>query len=224
MPGAGLAVESRGRHYRRMALKQEDRDSAEWLRGLNAEGPAREEAVTRLHSLLLRVARSEAARRSAGLPERGREEVDDLCHQAASDAAMVILRKLPEFRGDSRFTTWACKFALFEISTRLRRHAWRHRRIDPDEQVWERLADSAPPALTRLEQTETLHCLQRAIRDDLTDRQRLIFQAAVLDEVPIDVLAERLDSTRGAIYKILYDSRGRLRKAIARSEGQEERV
>ena len=224
MPGAGLAVESRGRHYRRMALKQEDRDSAEWLRGLNAEGPAREEAVTRLHSLLLRVARSEAARRSAGLPERGREEVDDLCHQAASDAAMVILRKLPEFRGDSRFTTWACKFALFEISTRLRRHAWRHRRIDPDEQVWERLVDSAPPTQARLEHAETLECLKRAIRDDLTDRQRLVFQAAVLEEVPIDVLADRLDSTRGAIYKILYDSRGRLRKAIARSEGQEERV
>lgn len=224
MPGAGLAVESRGRHYRRMALKQEDRDSAEWLRGLNAEGPAREEAVTRLHSLLLRVARSEAARRSAGLPERGREEVDDLCHQAASDAAMVILRKLPEFRGDSRFTTWACKFALFEISTRLRRHAWRHRRIDPDEQVWERLVDSAPPTQARLEHAETLECLKRAIRDDLTDRQRLVFQAAVLEEVPIDVLADRLDSTRGAIYKILYDSRARLRQAIARSEGQEERV
>ena len=224
MPGAGLAVESRGRHYRRMALKQEDRDSAEWLRGLNAEGPAREEAVTRLHSLLLRVARSEAARRSAGLPERGREEVDDLCHQAASDAAMVILRKLPEFRGDSRFTTWACKFALFEISTRLRRHAWRHRRIDPDEQVWERLVDSAPPTQARLEHAETLECLKRAIRDDLTDRQRLVFQAAVLEEVPIDVLADRLDSTRGAIYKILYDSRARLRQAIARSEGKEERV
>lgn len=207
-----------------MALKQEDRDSAEWLRGLSAEGPTREEAVTRLRGLLLRVARSEAARRSASLPERGREEVDDLCHQAASDAAMVILRKLPEFRGDSRFTTWACKFALFEISTRLRRHAWRHRRIDPDEQVWDRLADAAPPTLARLEQAETLQCLKRAIRDDLTDRQRLVFQAAVLDEVPIDVLAERLDSTRGAIYKILYDSRARLRQAIARSEGKEERV
>jgi RNA polymerase sigma-70 factor (ECF subfamily) len=207
-----------------MALKADDRDSAEWLRGLNAEGPTREEAVTRLCALLLRVARSEAARRSASLPERGQEEVDDLCHQAASDAAMAILRKLPEFRGDSRFTTWACKFALFEISTRLRRHTWRHRRIDTDEQVWERLADSVPTTLTRLEQTETLHSLQRAIRDDLTDRQRLIFQAAVLDEVPIDVLAERLDSTRGAIYKILHDSRARLRQAIARSEGKEERV
>jgi RNA polymerase sigma-70 factor (ECF subfamily) len=221
---AGLAVESRGRHYRAMGLKEGERDSSDWLRGLNAEGPAREEAVTRLRALLLQVARSEAARRSASLPERGREEVDDLCHQAASDAAMAILRKLPEFRGDSRFTTWACKFALFEISTRLRRHAWRHRRIDLDEQVWDRLADSAPLALTRLEHTETLHSLQRAIRDDLTDRQRLIFQAAVLDEVPIDVLAERLDSTRGAIYKILHDSRARLRQAIARSEGKEERV
>ncbi|HEU5154983.1 MAG TPA: sigma-70 family RNA polymerase sigma factor [Gemmatimonadales bacterium] len=207
-----------------MASKEADRDSAEWLRGLNAEGPTREEAVTRLRALLLRVARAVATQRRASLPDRGWEEVDDLCHQAASDAAMAILRKLPEFRGDSRFTTWACKFAMFEISTRLRRHAWRHRKIEVDEQVWDRLADSAPPALTRLEQNETLHSLQRAIRNDLTDRQRLIFQAAVLDEVPIDVLAERLDSTRGAIYKILHDARARLRKAIAHSEGKEERV
>ena len=207
-----------------MASKEEDRDSAEWLRSLTADEPTREEAITRLRALLLRVARAEAIRRSVSLPERGREEVDDLCHQAASDAAMAILRKLPEFRGDSRFTTWACKFAMFEISTRLRRHAWRHRKIEPDEQIWDRLADSAPAALTRLEQTETLHCLQRAIREDLTDRQRLIFQAAVLDEVPIDVLAERLDSSRGAIYKILHDARARLRRAMARIEGKEERV
>lgn len=158
------------------------------------------------------------------MPDRGWEEVDDLCHQAASDAAMAILSKLPDFRGDSRFTTWACKFAMFEISTRLRRHAWRHRKIELDERVWDRLADSAPPALTRLEQTETLHCLERAIRQDLTDRQRLVFQAAVLDEVPIDVLAERLESNRGAIYKVLHDARARLRKAVARSEGKEERV
>jgi RNA polymerase sigma-70 factor, ECF subfamily len=207
-----------------MALTEADRDSAEWLRGLKAEGPTRDEAVTRLRALLLRVARALAARRNASMPERGREEIDDLCHQAASDAAMAILRKLPEFRGDSRFTTWACKFAMFEISTRLRRHAWRHRRIEPDERVWDRLADSAPPMLTRLEHTETLECLKRAIREDLTDRQRMVFQAAVLDEVPIDVLAERLDSSRGAIYKTLHDARTRLRGAIAKSEDKENRV
>jgi len=207
-----------------MALRQDDQESAGWLRDLKAEGPVHEAAVTRLRALLLRVARAVATRRNASLPDRGREEIDDLCHQAASDAAMAVLRKLPEFRGDSRFTTWACKFAMFEISTRLRRHAWRHRRIEPDERVWDRLADSAPPILTRLEHTETLECLKRAIREDLTDRQRMVFQAAVLDEVPIDVLAERLDSSRGAIYKTLHDARTRLRVAIARSEDKEERV
>jgi RNA polymerase sigma-70 factor (ECF subfamily) len=206
-----------------MALKQDDQESAAWLRELKAEGPIREAAVTRLRALLLRVARAEAARRSGSLPDRGHEEVDDLCHQAASDAAMAILRKLDEFRGESRFTTWACKFALFEVSTRLRRHVWRHRRIDPDDQIWERLADSGPPALAVLEHSETLALLKRAIREQLTDRQRMIFQAAVLEEVPIDVLAERLDSSRGAIYKILHDSRAKLRRAIE-SEEKEERV
>ena len=206
-----------------MALKQDDQESAAWLRDLKAEGPTREAAVTRLSALLLRVARAEATRRSGSMPDRGREEVDDLCHQAASDAAMAILRKLAEFRGESRFTTWACKFALFEVSTRLRRHAWRHRRIDPDEQIWERLADSAPPALAILEHSETLGLLKRAIRERLTDRQRMIFQAAVLEEVPIDVLAERLESSRGAIYKILHDSRAKLRRALE-SEEKGERV
>lgn len=206
-----------------MRLNQDDQESAAWIRDLKAEGPIREAAVTRLRALLLRVARAEAARRSGSMPDRGREEVDDLCHQAASDAAMAILRKLAEFRGESRFTTWACKFALFEVSTRLRRHAWRHRRIDPDEQIWERLADSAPPALAILEHSETLGLLKRAIKDRLTDRQRMVFQAAVLEEVPIDVLAERLDSSRGAIYKILHDSRAKLRRALE-SEGKEERV
>jgi RNA polymerase sigma-70 factor (ECF subfamily) len=63
--------------------------------------------------------------------------------------------------------------------------------------------------------------LLRAIREELTERQRLVFQAAILDDVPIDVLAERLASSRGAIYKILHDARGKLRRAMVR-EGREE--
>ena len=136
---------------------------------------------------------------------------------------MGILRKLTEFRGDARFTTWACKFAIFEISTRLRRHAWRQRRLTTDESIWETLPDSAPPALAVLQGRETLARLQRAVREELTDRQRRVFQAVVLEEVPIDVLAERMNSTRGALYKILHDARTRLRRALERGERQEER-
>jgi len=217
---SALAAGSPGRHDLPMATAQLDQESAAWVRDLGPDAPGREAAIARLHALLLRVARAEAARRGATLPERGRDEVDDLCHQAASDAALAVLRKLGEFRGEARFTTWACKFAMFEISTRLRRHAWREYRIESDERVWDTLPDTMPHALATLQRTETLDFLWRAMRELLTARQRQVFQAAVLDEVPIDVLADRLGSTRGAIYKVLHDARRTLRLAMARA-GQE---
>ena len=200
-----------------------DQESAAWVGELAADSPARDAAVARLHALLPRVTRAECARRKATIPDRGRDELDDLCVQAANDALLGILRKLTEFRGDARFTTWAYKFAIFEISTRLRRHAWRQRRLTTDDSVWESLPDSAPPALAVLQGSETLARLQQAVREELTERQRQVFQAAVLEEVPIDVLAERMDSTRGAVYKILHDARTKLRSALARGERQEER-
>jgi RNA polymerase sigma-70 factor (ECF subfamily) len=197
-----------------------DQASAAWVRDLRLDAPERELAVGRLHALLLRVARAEAARRRNSLPERAREEVDDLCQQAASDSTLAVLRKVADFRGQSRFTTWACKFAIFEISTRLRRHAWRQRRIEPDERVWETLPDSMPATLDQLQRKEILEVLERAVREQLTERQRLVFQAAILEQVPIDVLAERLSSTRGAVYKILHDARNKLRRAMTQA-GQE---
>lgn len=192
-----------------------DLDSVRWLRELGADGASRDAAAARLHDLLLRVARGEAARRRSTLPDRGLEELDDLCAQAAGDATMAVLAKLADFRGEARFTTWACKFVIFEISTRLRRHAWRHRRVETDETVWERLPDQRRSALESIQDQEVLGALDRAIGQDLTGRQRLVFRAAVLDEVPIDVLAERLGSSRGAIYKTLHDARRKLRQALA---------
>lgn len=197
-----------------MPSQELDQESAAWVRELGGTGSAREAAASRLHALLVRVARAECARRRTSLPERGRDEVDHLAMQAANDALMAILRKLPEFRGAARFTTWACKFVIFEVSTRIRRHAWRERRIEPDESVWDALPDAAPTALTTIATVELMTALQRAVREELTERQRQVFQAAAMDEVPIDVLAERLGSSRGAIYKILHDARSKLRRAL----------
>lgn len=193
-----------------------DADSRAWLQDLRAEGAGRDRAATRLHELLLRVARAEAVRRRSRLPDEVLDELDDLGVQAASDAVVAVLRKLDEFRGTARFTTWACKFVILEFSTRLRRRVWRGRPVETDETIWERLADTAPSALKAVEQRELLDALGRAVERDLTERQRLVFRAAVLDEVPIDVLAERLDSSRGAIYKVLHDARARLRESLAR--------
>jgi RNA polymerase sigma-70 factor (ECF subfamily) len=201
-----------------------EQESTTLLQDLLQPGVVRDAAISRLHALLVRVARAEAARRQSRLPDRVLEEVDDLCVQAANDAVMNILRKLGEFRGTARFTTWACKFVIFEVSTRLRRHAWRHRPVETDEAVWNQLPDRTPSALRALESQELSLALQQAVRNRLTDRQRIVFQAATIDEVPIDVLAERFNSSRGAIYKTLHDARRKLREALTSAGHMEDRA
>jgi RNA polymerase sigma-70 factor (ECF subfamily) len=200
-----------------------DQESATWLRDLQDIGGARDDAIARLHALLVRVARGEAGRRRATFPIRAADEVDDLCMQAANDALMAVLAKLDTYRGAARFTTWACKFVIFEASTRLRRHAWRERKVELDETVWDRLPDTAPPILKQLEHDQLVVALHRAVAEQLTDRQRLIFQSVTMEDVPIDVLAERLGTSRGAIYKTLHDARAKLRRALT-DAGHAERV
>ena len=200
-----------------------DAESTSWLRDLQGEGAVRDEAIARLHTMLVRVARGEAVRRRTTLPARAAEEVDDLCVQAANDALMAILSKLDTYRGAARFTTWACKFVILEASARLRRHAWRERKVELDDTIWDRLSDQAPLALKRLEDDQMIGALHRAVDAHLTERQRLIFQSVTMDDVPIDVLAERLGSTRGAIYKTLHDARAKLRRALTDAGYAEQR-
>ena len=197
-----------------------DPDSEAWVRDLDASSPTRERAAARLHALLLRIARSEGARRLLTVPPRGREELDDLCMHAANDALLGVLAKLRDFSGQSRFTTWAAKFVIYEISTRLRRHAWRQRRISTDGEVLDQMVDPAPHPLAALQGSEALAQLNRAMHEQLSERQRMVFRAAVLEEVPIDVLAGRLESTRGAIYKMVHDVRRKLRRALDDMHGE----
>ena len=168
-------------------------------------GPRREDAVAELHALLLRAARLELRRRG--------ELDDDLAVEAADDALLAVLAKLDEFRGASRFTTWAYKFALLEAGVKARRRAWRGREIAIDEERWPEIPDTGLSAHERLEQDELLRTLKEAVRTQLTPRQREVFVALALNGVPIDVLAERLGSTRGALYKTLHDARRKLREA-----------
>jgi RNA polymerase sigma-70 factor, ECF subfamily len=200
-----------------------DPESTAWIADLSSDGPVREVATARLHGILLRVARAESARRRSSLPSLASGEVDDLCLQAAADALMAILSKLPEFRGAARFTTWACKFVIFEISTKLRRSAWRDSRVETDEAVWETISDRAPPPLGAMLDAELDTALQQAIAEALTPAQRQVFKAAAIDQVPIDVLAERLNRSRGAIYKMLHDARTKLRQALI-AAGHGERI
>jgi RNA polymerase sigma-70 factor (ECF subfamily) len=189
-------------------------DSLEWLRELRGHGAEREDAVTRLHALLLRGARFEVARRRAALPYLRGSDLDDVAHQAADDALVSVLARLDSFRGASRFTTWAYKFALLEAAVKLRKRAWQDREVPLDSETWSLVSSAALGPEAEVEQGELLAAIQEAIEEGLTAHQRTVLVAIALNDVPIDVLAERLGTTRGALYKTLHDARRSLRRRL----------
>jgi RNA polymerase sigma-70 factor (ECF subfamily) len=189
--------------------------SKAWLEGLQASGAEHDRCIAELHDLLLRVARHETSRRSRSFRLAG-AEFDDVVNQAADDALIAIKAKVSDFRGESRFTTWAYRFVVFEVSTKVGRHVWRNRPAAIDDDAWEQIPDSlgTSPQLA-IEQQEALAVLRRAIDDDLTDLQRRVFVAIALNQVPMDAFARELGSNRNAIYKTLFDARRKLRASLA---------
>jgi RNA polymerase sigma-70 factor (ECF subfamily) len=190
-------------------------ESRTWVAALRAESPEREAAIARLHALLLRAARFEVSRRRAALAHVRGEELDDLATQAADDALVAVLAKLDDYRGASRFTTWAYKFALLEAGTRLRRRAWQEREVVLEPESWPPAVEAGDGPHAQAERGELMRALAHAIGDCLTAHQREVLVALAINGVPIDVLAERLATTRGALYKTLHDARRTLRGHLA---------
>jgi RNA polymerase sigma-70 factor (ECF subfamily) len=205
-----------------------DTQSRAWITDLEDSGQRRDEAVARLHELLLSAARFEVNRRRATLPHLRGDDFDDLAMQSADDALVAVLSKLDSYRGDSKFTTWAYKFALLEAAVKLRRRAWQGREVPLEPETWPLLSAGDPSPQLSAEYGELFEELQNAISDRLTPHQREVLVATTFNGVPIDVLAQRLNTTRGALYKTLHDARQKLRACLAArgmtigEEGKEE--
>jgi RNA polymerase sigma-70 factor (ECF subfamily) len=191
---------------------QLDPESRAWVDALRAKD---EEAIARLHGLLLRAAHFEVARRRPLLPHLRGGDLDDLAAQAADDALVGVLRRLDDFRGASRFTTWAYKFALYEAAVKLRKRAWQGREVPLEPEGWSVLSSAGLAPDAEAEQGELVAALQEAIANVLTPHQRRVLVALAVNGVPIDVLAERLGTNRGALYKTLHDARRKLRRELA---------
>jgi RNA polymerase sigma-70 factor (ECF subfamily) len=186
----------------------------DWVVALRAGGQEQDLAITRLHALLLRAARFEAARRRPLLAGVGRQDLDDLALQAADDALVAVLARLDSFRGESRFTTWAWKFAINQTAVTVRRRAWQGREIPLEPGAWDLVPDRGDQPQQHAEDAAVLAAVRQGIAA-LTPHQRDVLVALALNEVPIDVLAERLGTTRGALYKTLHDARRNLRRHLA---------
>jgi RNA polymerase sigma-70 factor, ECF subfamily len=190
-------------------------ESREWVQALSGTGSEREDAVERLHALLLQAARFEVNRRRRLGAWTSTVDADDLATQAADDALVPVIRKLHPYRGDSRFTTWAYKFALIEAAVKLRTRSWHDREIPLEAEAWARIRDTRTSLAGQAEALELIDAVRDAIADVLTPHQTAVLLALTLNDVPIDVLAERRRTTRGALYKTLHDARRKLRTRLA---------
>jgi RNA polymerase sigma-70 factor (ECF subfamily) len=190
-----------------------DRDTQQWLAGLRADGRERDRVTALLHVYLLRVARTEVRQMGIGRYITG-AELDDLAHQAAADSMMAIFRKLDEFRGESKFTTWAYRFVALDVKGKLGRHFWL-RPFVPLENV--EIAGPGP-ATGDPEEMARWHALlegvSRALDQDLTAHQRLAFIELVWGGNTPDGLARQLGTNRNAIYKLIFDARRKIRTRL----------
>jgi RNA polymerase sigma-70 factor (ECF subfamily) len=179
-----------------------------WVDDLRERRP---DALDELHALLLKAARFEVSRRRALHPHVRAELTEDLAAQAAGDALVSVLRRLDDFRGESRFTTWAYKFALLEAAVKVRRLAWQAREVTVEPEAWARFGGDAGSPPRAAEERELLAAVTAGIETALSERQRSVLVALTIEGVPIDVLAERLGTNRNALYKTLHDARRKLR-------------
>src|SRR5207302_11383663 len=146
----------------------------EWHLDLHADGARGDEAVARLHGLLLRAARFEVFRRRGSLPQLSAVELDELAQDAADDAAVSVLRRLGDFRGESSFRTWAYKFALLEAAVKVRRRAWRDREVTLEPEYWESLAHAGPGPDDDADSCGLLQAVRESTRTPTTTQQRQV--------------------------------------------------
>lgn len=183
----------------------------DWLGGLTAAGAVRDDAIRRLHELMLRAARFKLSRMGEAA-RLGQARADEIVQSSADDAVVAILARLSSFEGRSRFTTWAYKFGILHTATAVRRELWSHVEVDLSSipEPTSRLGDP----VAHVEGLALSEALRRCITQSLTPHQQRILIAIAVEGVPIDVIADRLHTTRNTVYKTLHDARRRLRGAL----------
>lgn len=128
---------------------------------------------------------------------------------------MSITRRLPSFRGESRFTTWAYKFVILEVSGKLGRHFWSSSQVTLEPENW----DQVPARLgvtpeAAAEAGELFAAVRSIVETQLTPWQREIFVALLVHGISADALAVKLQTNRNAIYKVMFDVRRKIRSTL----------
>ncbi len=197
------------------------RSDEEWIQALSGTGSQQDEAINDLRQLLLRAALFTLSRYLNDLDDLSHSDRLALAEESSQEALIAILGHLSGFRGDSKFTTWAYKFAINISLAHARREGLRHfsRALGSNAtNGFDGFASNNRHTATDIESrvmlAEVIAVLEEAIQHDLTDRQRQVLSLNVFEHVPMDGVVQHLQTNRNAVYKLLYDARKKLKRAL----------
>lgn len=197
------------------------RTNTEWLNDLRAPDPIQAQALQNLRDYLVRAAAAYLERQWERAARLEYSELLQLAQDLAQEALLDILKKLDTFRGESRFTTWAYKFVIKAAAEELRRRRWQNLSLEtpfPLEDL-PPLADSlangkSPDPEKALLRQAVWEALRRIVAEDLTERQRTVFIALIIQDTPVEEVARQLQTPPNNVYKILHDARKKLKRRL----------
>jgi RNA polymerase sigma-70 factor (ECF subfamily) len=200
----------------------ETRTNQAWLDELAAGGPVQEAAIADLRQLLLRAALFFFSRNLADFGGLSHAEILQQAEDCAQDALIAVMNHLRDFRGDSKFSTWAYKFAINTSLMAARKERWKGISLDELTEKGEQIADewltrdssdgAAPEKMAM--QAELRATIREVIEHNLTEKQRQVLLLMVFNEVPMDEVVQRLGSNRNSVYKLLHDARMKLKSSL----------
>jgi RNA polymerase sigma-70 factor, ECF subfamily len=204
-----------------MHSMSDPRTNQEWLHDLNTSGEKQAAAITDLRDLLLRATLYFFNRNLSDFGGMNRDEILQCAEDCAQEALIAIMNHLSDFRGDSKFSTWAYKFAINMALMTARRQRWKGKSLDQlsvsngrfFEWALQEGSSASMPDRSAI-QREISDIIQEVIESELTDRQRQVLILVVFHEVPMDEVVQRLGTNRNAIYKMLHDARRKLKMSL----------
>lgn len=198
------------------------RTNEEWLSALRGSGPKYETAVSDLGEALRKAALFYLRRHRAELSELADDEIEALAEDSGQEACVSVLGKLDSFRGEAHLLTWASKFAVGNALVAFRKRQWRDLSLDRLPDGWQQPAETlisrdgwGHPELAA-SRNEVWQVLRETSKQDLTDKQREVFNYILIHGVNAEVVAARMGMTANAVYKLTHDARRKFKSALER--------
>jgi RNA polymerase sigma-70 factor, ECF subfamily len=194
------------------------RNNEQWLDDLRSADAPREAALADLRQVILN-----------GLPYALNKWLpsDDprfapLAEEVTQETLVRVLDRLDTFQGLSQFTTWVQKIAIRFALTELRRKRWENVSLehltDGEENpplVGLMMNPQAASPENLVEGKDMMLHVQRIITEELTEKQRQAMMAIAIQGMPLEEVARRMGTNRNALYKLLHDTRLRLKRRLA---------